>query len=454
MSRNMIKTERVPRDFGVIAWNDVPFEELLIESRDGEWGLGEPTVGHQLCEVIRGTDFAGLHSAGIELPKRWIPDHIVDRKKLQAGDIILETAGGTAKQSTGRSALLTKKFFEKHNEFPVLCASFSRHLRLDIRKFDPGFVYYLLQALYSAGYMAVYNLQHTGVARFQYTSFKKKTVLNIPDEPTQRKISATLSAYDDLIASNRRRIELLEKMAEELYREWFVRFRFPGHQQAAFNKGIPVDWKIEKLSELVRVNPPEKVDKSETKPFVAMDDLSTDSMLFSFKEMRTGSTGSKFRNRDVLLPRITPSLENGKRGFVMVLDKDQVGIGSTEFIVLREQALTAEYIYFLSISKVLREHAELSMTGASGRQRVQESCLDFFLVPEPPASIMKKFSEIVAPHFNELHLLSQKERSLAATRDALLARLISGKLPVDQLDIQLTPSMREADEALQEVAHA
>jgi type I restriction enzyme S subunit len=67
---------------------------------------------------------------------------------------------------------------------------------------------------------------------------------------------------------------------------------------------------------------------------------------------------------------------------------------------------------------------------------------------------MKKFSEIVAPHFNELHLLSQKERSLAATRDALLARLISGKLPVDQLDIQLTPSMREADEALQEVAHA
>ena len=87
--------------------------------------------------------------------------------------------------------------------------------------------------------MAVYNLQHTGVARFQYTSFKKKTILNIPDKSTQRKIAATLSAYDDLIENNRCRIELLEQMAEELYREWFVRFRFPGHKEAGLEKGIP-----------------------------------------------------------------------------------------------------------------------------------------------------------------------------------------------------------------------
>ena len=64
----------------------------------------------------------------------------------------------------------------------------------------------------------------------------------LPPKPIQEKISAILSAYDDLIENNRRRIVLLEKMAEEIYREWFVRMRFPGHEQAKFEKGVPEGW--------------------------------------------------------------------------------------------------------------------------------------------------------------------------------------------------------------------
>jgi len=197
------------------AWNKVPFADLLIESRDGEWGVGHGAVGHQLCEMIRGTDFAGLDDSHVELPRRWIKDHLLERKRLQVGDIVFEMAGGTAKQSTGRCALLNATFFEKHKEIPVLCASFCRHLRLDQEQFNSEFIYYLLQALYAAGYMAVYNIQHTGVSRFQYTSFKKMTVLDIPTLITQKKIAAVLSAYDNLIENKKRRIALLEKMAEE-----------------------------------------------------------------------------------------------------------------------------------------------------------------------------------------------------------------------------------------------
>ncbi|MEO7852637.1 MAG: hypothetical protein ABIR94_10360 [Rubrivivax sp.] len=137
------------------AKQQTPFDELVLETKDGEWGEGEEAHGHTLCEVVRGTDFANLHDANLELPRRWIPDHLVERKALRSGDILIETAGGTAKQSTGRTALLTEGFFTRHAGMPVLCASFARHMRVDTTKVRPDYLYYVLQALYRAGYMAV-----------------------------------------------------------------------------------------------------------------------------------------------------------------------------------------------------------------------------------------------------------------------------------------------------------
>ncbi len=146
-------------------WKVTPFAKLLVDSKDGEWGDGEEAVGLREALVIRGTDFADLDNPSAEFPRRWIKGHIAERKRLQAGDIILETAGGTSTQSTGRSALLNKSFFDLHGDLPVLCASFSRHLRLDTNSYSPQFVYYLLQTLHRYGYMAVFNIQHTGVSK-------------------------------------------------------------------------------------------------------------------------------------------------------------------------------------------------------------------------------------------------------------------------------------------------
>ena len=228
-------------------WNKTPFGELLTDSKDGEWGDGEETVGSREAIIIRGTDFAGLDNPAAEFPRRWIKNHIVDRKRLQPGDLLLETAGGTSTQSTGRSALLKKSFFDSHSDVPVLCASFSRHLRLDVKQYSPRFIYYLLQTLHRCGYMAVFNIQHTGVSRFQYTSFKRHTELQIPELPIQREIAAIISAHDELIENNKRRIALLEKLAEEIYREWFVRRRFPGHENVKSVKGLPVGWQQRKI---------------------------------------------------------------------------------------------------------------------------------------------------------------------------------------------------------------
>src|SRR5438046_4266282 len=78
--------------------------------------------------------------------------------------------------------------------------------------------------------MRQYHTQHTVVARFQYTTFSETQPVPLPPLPTQRHIASILSAYDDLIENNTRRIKILEEMAQMIYREWFVNFRFPGHE--------------------------------------------------------------------------------------------------------------------------------------------------------------------------------------------------------------------------------
>ena len=127
----------------------------------------------------------------------------------------------------------------------------------------------------------------------------------------------------------------------------------------------------------------------------------------------------------------------------MTLPPNLVGVGSTEFIVLREKLIGPEHIYFLSCSSGFRKHAELSMTGASGRQRVQEQCFSFFLVKTPPEELRDRFVATVRPCFDKIRILSAQIEQLTQSRDLLLPRLIAGKLSVENLEIQFPPSMEE-----------
>lgn len=309
---------------------------------------------------------------------------------------------------------------------------------VDRRRFDPNYVYYLCKTI-----TETFQIFSGGAA----TPIINKTVfssikVNVPDLVTQQRLAAVLSSLDDLIANNQRRIALLESMAEEIYREWFVRMRFPGADKAKFEKGLPTGWTRQSLKQVAEVDPLEARRPGHPAPFVPMDRLSTNTMHFDVNEVRSDWAGSKFRNHDVLLPRITPSLENGKRGYVACLQDDEVAVGSTEFIVLRAKLIAPEHLYFVSISDGFRKHAELSMTGASGRQRVQDDCFNFFLVPIPPPDITEAFIKVIRPMFEQVVGLAKLTKKLAELRDSLLPRLISGKLRIDHLDIQYPPSMK------------
>lgn len=266
------------------------------------------------------------------------------------------------------------------------------------------------------------NLTRDSIASFQ-----------IPYLPSRHKIAATLAAYDDLIENNTRRIAILEEMAQAIYREWFVHFRFPGHEQEVMVESeigmVPEGWEVVPVSTAVEINPRIKVDRTTEKPYVPMGNLSERSLLVSPAEMRTGSGGTKFQNGDTLFARITPSLENGKTGFVQFLpDALAVALGSTEFVVMRSRTLSPEFVYFLARSEELRRPAIKSMTGASGRQRVQNEVFDQVFIAHPPTDLIDRFRSAVEPMFDMVWALARKNQNLRQTRNLLLPMLVSGEV--------------------------
>ncbi len=239
-----------------------------------------------------------------------------------------------------------------------------------------------------------------------------------------------LSSYDDLIDNNHRRIQLLEESAQLLYKEWFVHLRFPGHEHVKITNGVPEGWEPCLLPHVIEVNPKERIEKGKEVAYVPMAALSETNMTVDVSrfEKRNKHTNVKFRQHDVLLARITPCLENGKTGYVHFLKEDEQACGSTEFIVLRGKRVSSAFVYCLARSEHFRETAIQSMTGSSGRQRVQASSLADYSVPLPPQHLLEMFDEVAMQAFEQVGVLMAQNERLAKARDLLLPKLMSGEL--------------------------
>jgi len=321
---------------------------------------------------------------------------------------------------TGRYGTIGEVFYLEQDYWPLNTALYV----IDFKGTHPKFAaYFLKNAL--AGYQSD-KAAVPGVDRNVLHEIKVRA----PEPRIQQRIAETLSAYDDLMENNRRRMALLEESARLLYREWFVRLHFPGHEHARITNGIPAGWERGPVPEAIEINPTTKLSDEEEHWYVEMSDLPTDSMVIQNAIKRDGRSGSKFRNRDTLLARITPCLENGKTGFVNFMAEGEAGRGSTEFIVLRSKRVTPEFVYCLARTYEFRGNAIKSMVGSSGRQRVQETCFDKFLVLIPPRTILDLLSDFAAPAFQQIHNLHKQNQKLRAARDLLLPKLMSGEIAV------------------------
>ncbi|HWP30895.1 MAG TPA: restriction endonuclease subunit S [Fimbriimonadales bacterium] len=278
-----------------------------------------------------------------------------------------------------------------------------------------------------------------------------------PPLPEQRAIAHILGTLDDKIELNRRMSETLEAMARALFKSWFVDFDpvrakmegrwrkgeslpgLPAHLYDLFPDQlvdselgeIPEGWRVASLPDLIEINPPRPLRKGEIAPYLDMANMPTRGHAPDEVVDRSFGSGMRFINGDTLVARITPCLENGKTAFVDFLRDGQVGWGSTEYIVLcPKPPLPEEFAYCLARSDAFREFAIQSMTGTSGRQRVQADSLEHFRLPRVPAPLAEAFGRAIKPLFVRSSAAVRESRTLAALRDALLPKLIRGEIRV------------------------
>lgn len=312
----------------------------------------------------------------------------------------------------------------------------------------PTFFYYLLRYLRPNFIGIARNKQTTGLGHVT-----KRDLENIeagyPGISEQRAIAHILGTLDDKIDLNRRMSETLEAMARALFQSWFVDFDpvrakaesrdpglplhladlFPDRFEDSELGEIPAGWRAVTLPEIIDVNPPRPLRKGTVAPYLDMANMPTQGHSPDVVVDRPFGSGMRFANGDTLLARITPCLENGKTAFVDFLEPGQIGWGSTEFIVFRPKApLPPEFGYCLARSDAFREFAIQAMTGTSGRQRVPAESLGHFDMAAPPPPLAVAFGRLVGPLIARASAATNESRTLAAVRDELLPRLLSGEL--------------------------
>ena len=180
-------------------------------------------------------------------------------------------------------------------------------------------------------------------------------------------------------------------------------------------------WQKMTLQEFVEVNPKESLKKGTVAKKIPMEFLQPFSKKIESFVYEEYKGGVKFRNGDTLVARITPSLENGKTSFVDILDEDEIGFGSTEFIVIREKEGVSDkhFLYYLTISDEFRDIAIQSMTGSSGRQRVQNDVILTYEFDLPPLPTQKKIARILSTLDDKIELNRRMNHTLEAMAQAL-----------------------------------
>jgi len=311
-----------------------------------------------------------------------------------------------------------------------------------VDKINPEFVYYALLNISTR----LKDLAHSTAVPIINKKYFSMTKIALPSNLTEiDNITAILSSLDAKIENNNQMNSTLEAIGQSIFLHWFVNYEFPNENGQPYKSSggemvnselgeIPGGWNVVKASDAIEINPKLKVDRKSEKIHVPMTGLSKTSMVITEFQKRKGSSGAKFQNYDTLFARITPSTEHGKTAFIQFLKPDETAIGSTEFIVLRSRTLNPYYVYCLARYENFRKHAINSMTGTSGRQRVQNECFNDYYIAQPDEKTLCKFADLMEPLFNQIHVQSNENQNMAEIRDSILPKLMSGRIRVKGSD--------------------
>lgn len=258
----------------------------------------------------------------------------------------------------------------------------------------------------------------------------------LPPLPVQQRIAGVFSAYDELIENSQRRIKILEAMARTLYREWFVHFRFPGHESVPLAPSplgdIPEGWEVKKLSTVAEVNrvqinarsAPEElhyIDISSVSPG-QIDSTTT----YAFADA-PGRARRIVQHGDVLWSCVRPN----RRSHAQVMYPKVNTIASTGFAVLTATKLPFTFLYFATTTDDFVAYLTNNATGAA-YPAVTAPVFEKAELVVPSAALLTKFGDVTVPMAEEIHALQRQIQNLRQTRDLLLPRLLSGQIDLSE----------------------
>jgi type I restriction enzyme, S subunit len=296
---------------------------------------------------------------------------------------------------------------------------------IDDRRIDRTFLYYLLNTHeYRAqvrGSATGSTVRHTAPDRIKSCSVYIPTDVNY-----QRQIGETLAAYDALIANNRRRIALLEDAAAQIYREWFVRLRFPGHEHVVIAQGIPEGLERKTLGDLcdqIRESATPDTLDPDTR-YIGLEHIPRRSISLcewgSVEEVT--SSKHRFQEGDILFGKIRPYFHKVGLAFFG-------GVASSDAIVIRPRCGEWRSLLLMTVSSedFVRDTAQ-SMREGSKMPRADWKLMTKYPVALPPAGLLDSFSGAITAITRQLRTLCFQNLKLVEARDLLLPRLMSGEI--------------------------
>jgi type I restriction enzyme S subunit len=350
----------------------------------------------------------------------YLDDEQADQLKgvtVEEGDVLLNITG----DSVARTCRVPET---------VLPARVNQHVTIIRPKYDdfePRFVsYFLISPIMQE---TMLSLAGSGGTRKALTKqMIERFEIPKPPRPVQQKIVASLSAYDELIYNNRRRMLLLEEAARQLYREWFVRLRFPGHEHTPIDDGVPQGWERETLGDLCcdvrEAAAPDQLEPDT--PYIGLEHMPRRSIALSEwgRAEEVTSTKHRFRAGEILFGKIRPYFHKVGISFVD-------GVASSDAIVIRPVTSNLDGLVLMTVSsdQFIAETAQ-TMREGSKMPRADWTKMRQYLVPVPPFGILSSFNGAISNITQQLRTLTFQNQRLQASRDLLLPRLINGEIAV------------------------
>ena len=344
-------------------------------------------------------------------------DHIkcIKRVKPQLDDVLFSNIG-----SVGDAARVTGDI-----EFSIKNVAL---FRPDPKKIDPLYFYYLVISPYFRGHFL--NVRSGAAQPFvTLESFRSLKFKCLNDKVSQKRIASILTAYDNLIENNRRRIQLLEQAARLLYKEWFVHLCFPGHEHVRIKDGAPEGWAsacIADIGEVITGKTPSKKDESyygEDVPFIKTPDMHGNFVVTQAEESLS-EKGANSQSNKTLPPRSILVSCIGTVGAVAFNGLTAQTNQQINAIVPKDDSLRYWTFFMVKDLKGLLE----GMSGGATMPNVNKSKFSNIRVTIPSPLMLEQFASVVAPQIDQIEKLTLMNSRLAKARDLLLQRLMNGEL--------------------------